>query len=320
MTQELLRSRPDRPEPAGYSKESSRLPWHRKASFLGSLAILLALYIAYLLRPPFAPPYIARFAPLSASGKAKFGPLVTDGRDIYYLELIGGHQSLARVPVSGGDSTLLTTTLDNLQLADISPDGRELLVGTRVGTQSEWPLWKISLDAGLPATRLGSVLGHAGTYSPNGEQIAYGMGYDLYLANSDGSEPRVLTSTSRGGPVDSLVARRIGPSIHDPQSAEPDKCALGGCEFRKEPAAAVAGLEQSVVGVLRQLDAGRKVFRVSIYAQLVISNLCDQGKIGSSQETGSIACAAHQRAGGLPQPSANPRWAANSGGGRPAAQ
>ncbi len=196
MTQELLRSRPDRPEPAGYSKESSRLPWHRKASFLGSLAILLALYIAYLLRPPFAPPYIARFAPLSASGKAKFGPLVTDGRDIYYLELIGGHQSLARVPVSGGDSTLLTTTLDNLQLADISPDGRELLVGTRVGTQSEWPLWKISLDAGLPASRLGSVLGHAGTYSPNGEQIAYGMGYDLYLANRSGSEPRVLTSTT----------------------------------------------------------------------------------------------------------------------------
>ena len=199
MTQDLLRSRPDlrdQPEPVGYSKESSRLPWHRKASFLGSLAILLALYIAYLLRPPFAPPYIARFAPLSASGRAKLGPLVTDGRDIYFLELVGGHQSLARVPASGGDSTLLTTSLDNLQLADISPDGRQLLVGTRVGTQSEWPLWKISLDAGMPATRLGSLLGHAATYSPDGTQIAYGIGHDLYLANSDGSQPRLLTSTA----------------------------------------------------------------------------------------------------------------------------
>src|SRR5262245_4141590 len=190
MTQDLLRSRPDwrdQAEPVGYTKESSRLPWHRKASFLGGLAIVLALYIAYLLRPPFAPPYVARFAPISASGRAKFAPILTDGRDVYFLELVGGHQSLARVPASGGDSTLLPSSLDNLQLADISPDGRELLVGTRVGTQSEWPLWKVSLEAGLPVTRLGSLLGHAATYSPNGEQIAYGVGYDLYLSNSNGS-------------------------------------------------------------------------------------------------------------------------------------
>ena len=123
-------------------------------------------------------------------------PLVTDGRDVYFLELVGGHQSLARVPASGGDSRLLTTSLDNLQLADISPDGRELLVGTRVGTQSEWPLWKISLDAGMPTIRLGSLLGHAATYSPDAGQIAFGMGHDLYLANSDGSQPRLLTSTA----------------------------------------------------------------------------------------------------------------------------
>jgi hypothetical protein len=56
---------------------------------------MLALYIAYLLRPPFAPPYVARFAPISASGRAKVGPIVTDGPDVYFLELVGGHQSLA---------------------------------------------------------------------------------------------------------------------------------------------------------------------------------------------------------------------------------
>src|SRR5690349_13324742 len=131
MTQDLLQPPPDwrdQPVSAGYSKESSGLPWHRKASFLGSLAIVLALYIAYLLRPPFAPPYVVRFAAISSSSRAKFVPIVTDGRDAYFLELVGGHQSLARVPASGGDSTLLPTSLNNLQLADISPDGRELLV------------------------------------------------------------------------------------------------------------------------------------------------------------------------------------------------
>lgn len=197
MTQDLLRSpRLDGPEPVGYSKESSRLPWHRKASLLGTLAILLAIYIAYLLRPPVAPPYLARLAPITASGRAKFVPLLTDGRDIYFLELVEGHQSLARVPVSGGDSNLLTTSLDNLQLADISPDGRELLVGTRVGTQSGWPLWRISLAAGTPATRLGSLLGHAATYSPDGSLIAYGTGHDLFVSDRDGNQPRLLASTA----------------------------------------------------------------------------------------------------------------------------
>lgn len=199
MTQDPVRSRPNLHEPlepVGYSKESSRLPWHRKVSFLASAAALLTLFIAYLLRPPFAPPYIARFAPISASGAAKYVPLVTDGRDVYFLELVGGHQSLARVPASGGDVIRLQTSLDNLQLADISPDGRELLVGTRVGTQAGWPLWKISLDTGLPATRLGDLLGHAGTYSPDGRQIAYGEGHDLYVAKSDGSQSRLLTSTA----------------------------------------------------------------------------------------------------------------------------
>src|SRR5262245_10964704 len=199
MTQDPLRSRPDwqhEADPVRDSSESSRLLWHRKASFLGSLAIVLSLYIAYLLRPPFPPPYVARFSSLSASGRAKYAPLVTDGRDIYFLELVGGHQTLAKVPASGGDSTLVTTSLDNLQLADISPDGRDLLVGTRVGTQSEWPLWRISLEAGMPAARLGSLLGHSATYSPDGKQIAYGVGNDLYLANRDGTEPRLLTSVA----------------------------------------------------------------------------------------------------------------------------
>ena len=43
-------------------------------------------------------------------------------------------------------------------------------------------------------------------------------------------------------------------SVYTAQSTEPYKCSLGSRQFGKEPATAVAGLERSVVGVLRQLD------------------------------------------------------------------
>jgi Tol biopolymer transport system component len=172
----------------------TKLPWHRQTSLLGTLFVLLALLAAYLLRPPSNPPYVAQYVPVTASGRSKIGALLPQERDLYFLELVGGHQVLASVPVGGGEVSLLRTSLDNLQLADISPQGNELLVGTRLGTQAEWPLWRISLTAGMPASRLGSVLGHGGAWSPDGRMIAYGRGNDLYVMNNDGSQSRLLVS------------------------------------------------------------------------------------------------------------------------------
>jgi Tol biopolymer transport system component len=169
-------------------------PWHRQTSFLGTVAILLALYIAYLLRPPFEPPYVSRYMPITSTGRAKYTPILLDGRHLYFLELISGYQRLMRVPSLGGDAMLVTTSIDRLQLADVSPNGQELLVGSRLGTQADWPLWKISLTEQMAASRLGGLVGHAGTWSPDGRQIAFGVGHDLSVANSDGSQPRRLVS------------------------------------------------------------------------------------------------------------------------------
>lgn len=151
--------------------------------------------LAFLLRASIPSPHVVRFASLSASGRAKYTPLLTDGKDIYFLALVGGHQSLARMPVTGGEYTLLSISLNNLQLADISPDGQELIVGTRVGTQADWPLWKIALQTGLSATRLGDLMGHAAAYSPDGKEIAYAVGHEVYLVNRDGSQSRLLVQT-----------------------------------------------------------------------------------------------------------------------------
>lgn len=199
MNQETLQTS-DAATPAGAQhprdRGTAKPPWHRQTSVLGVVFVLLALYAAYLLRPPSVAPYVARYVPVTATGHSKFGPLLPQAREIYFLELIGGHQTLARAPMSGGEVLFPSVSLDKLQLADISADGNELLVGTRYGTQPEWPLWKISLNAGMAATRLGSVLAHAGAWSPDGRTIAYGLGNDLYTANGDGSNPRLLASIS----------------------------------------------------------------------------------------------------------------------------
>src|SRR5262249_41272411 len=44
--------------------------------------------------------------------------------------------------------------------------------------------------------RFGSVVAHAGTWSPDGSKILYATGRDLYSAHSDGSEPQKILSAA----------------------------------------------------------------------------------------------------------------------------
>jgi Tol biopolymer transport system component len=75
---------------------------------------------------------------------------------------------------------------------DISPDRSSLLISSEAGgTQTEAPLWQLPIPAGSPR-RVGNVLAHAATWTPNGESIVYGSGSDLYLIRPDGSQERKL--------------------------------------------------------------------------------------------------------------------------------
>ena len=58
------------------------------------------------------------------------------------------------------------------------------------------PIYILPLPAGLPR-RVGDILGHDGTWSPNGEQIVYARGNELFLVKPDGSEShRLVTLTA----------------------------------------------------------------------------------------------------------------------------
>ena len=57
------------------------------------------------------------------------------------------------------------------------------------------PIYNLPLPAGLPR-RVGDILAHDASWSPNGEQIVYAHGNELFLAKPDGSENRRLVTLS----------------------------------------------------------------------------------------------------------------------------
>ncbi len=77
-----------------------------------------------------------------------------------------------------------------MSLLAVSPDGANLLVADEVGqTSFHGPLWEVPVLGGSPR-RVGQAAGQGAAWSPDGEKIVYADGHDLFLAKSDGSDPR----------------------------------------------------------------------------------------------------------------------------------
>jgi len=98
------------------------------------------------------------------------------------------------VASSGGEVAPVLVPAPNMVLFAVSPDGGTLLVADSVGqTDLGGPLWGVPVLGGSPR-RLGDATGQAAAWSPDGQRIVYADGQDLFLANSDGSEPHKLVS------------------------------------------------------------------------------------------------------------------------------
>ena len=81
---------------------------------------------------------------------------------------------------------------------DVSPDGSELLVGTRAAFETEVPLWILPVLGGSPR-RVGDVLVNpdgGAAWSPDGQKIVYARGSDLYTVKTDGTDSRKLLTVS----------------------------------------------------------------------------------------------------------------------------
>jgi Tol biopolymer transport system component/DNA-binding winged helix-turn-helix (wHTH) protein len=147
-------------------------------------------------------PRASNYVQITNDGQAKQGPLLTDGLRLYVSEGSPNHRMLAQVSVSGGDTTVLPNSLETPYLMDIAPSRSILLAGS-LGpglslSKSASALWMLT----LPAARLhraGGVVADDAAWSPDGREIAYVTGNDLYRGRSDGTGGRKL-ATLPGAP------------------------------------------------------------------------------------------------------------------------
>ena len=86
----------------------------------------------------------------------------------------------------------IPTSFEEVQIGDISPNGSELLIFANT-TEEEAPLFILPLPAGLPR-RVGDIVGHDAGWAPNGLEIVYARGNDLYTAKRDGSDSHRLVT------------------------------------------------------------------------------------------------------------------------------
>jgi len=136
----------------------------------------------------------SNYVQITNDGRAKQGPLLTDGLRLYFSEGTTTQRALAQVSTSGGETAILSNALETPYVMDIAPSRGELLAGsfspgpdkTFVPVTSSPALWILSLPAG-GARRAGGVIADDATWSPDGRSIAYGKSNALYRARSDGS-------------------------------------------------------------------------------------------------------------------------------------
>lgn len=157
--------------------------------------------LAFMFLRPISPPRVANYVQITNDGQPKQGPLLTDGLRLYFGEGTVNHRILTQVSVSGGETSPLSNDLETPYLMDISPSRSELLVGsfgrrtdkTIASTTPNGALWVLPLPTGA-LRRASEVLADDTTWSPDGREIAYVSGNDLYRARNDGTRGRKLVT------------------------------------------------------------------------------------------------------------------------------
>jgi Tol biopolymer transport system component len=120
--------------------------------------------------------------------------LATDGARLFFSESMRGELGVKQVSSAGGETAAVPAPFLRPLVLDISPGRSELIVAANTASEFEAPLWLVPVLGG-PARRMGDLVGHAASFSPDGRRIVYGQGADLLVARSDGSDSHKLVTT-----------------------------------------------------------------------------------------------------------------------------
>ena len=166
------------PGPSSSRESSAGKNLLKRTGVIAGVIVLVLICVAFWRSQP-QPPTVTNIVRITNDGKAKnpLNPPVTDGVHLYFTEgdMNTTGSGIAQVPAAGGETTWLTTTLqDVIALSPVSPDRSELLVakGARVGSDFVIELWAQPLPAGAPH-HVGNIRALLATWTPDGTHIVY---------------------------------------------------------------------------------------------------------------------------------------------------
>jgi len=162
--------------------------WVAAAVFLIALVAGMIVW----LRTPAAVPVVESVTQLTDDGEPKNGNLVSDGSRVYFNEGPNGSWKIAQVSTTGGRTSLVDTRVASPWVAGIAADNSSLLVSAGGYEDGLYPLWLIPIPAGDPR-RLGTITASDEALFPDG-RVLFVSYRDLYAAEKDGSNPRLLAS------------------------------------------------------------------------------------------------------------------------------
>ena len=158
-----------------------------------ALLLILAAVLVYRLIPSQTPRVLG-FTQVTHDGLFKVG-IFSDGERLYFPELQGDHFVVSQVSVAGGEASTLPTPFANVLIEAVTPNGSALVVRSFQGTGSRLETWSLPLPSG-PPRRIGDLRADSVAWSPDGSQAVFSKGQDIYVAQSDFSEPRKLATAS----------------------------------------------------------------------------------------------------------------------------